>query len=215
MAYRETDKIKERKAEARENIVRAAHYLVATKGFGAASVSAVAKEADIATGTVYKYFPSKGELLCEVFRDATEREVEKVAAAVNTAGSAPARLQAAIECFARRAIQGRRLAWALIAEPVDPQVDQERLIYRQAYAEIFENLLREGILKSELPQQSPSVSAAAIVGVISETLVGPLSPPTRRELHDTVKPSELDEERLVSSITRFCLQAVCGPNSSI
>lgn len=210
MAYRETDKIKERKAEARENILKAAHFLVATQGFNAATISAVAKDADIATGTVYKHFPSKADLLAEIFRTATERELDKVAKSVNVAGAVPERLLAAIEHFAKRAIQGRTLAWALIAEPVDPLVDLERLRYRQAYADIFAKLLREGIDRGQLPEQSTSVSAAAIVGVISETLVGPLTPPSPRETHDTVKPSELNEALLVESICRFCLRAVGG-----
>ena len=36
--------------------------------------------------------------------------------------------------FARRALRNPRLAWALIAEPVDPLVDAERLAYRERYA---------------------------------------------------------------------------------
>jgi AcrR family transcriptional regulator len=209
MVYRETDRIKERKAQVRDNIIKAAQYLVSTQGFRAASISAVAKEADIATGTVYKHFPSKADLLCEIFRSATEREVQKVAQSIDIEGTVPQRLQAAIICFAQRAILGRTLAWALIAEPVDPLVEAERLIYRQTYADIFERLLREGISKGEIPQQSASVSAAAIVGVISETLVGPLAP-SRRDAHDVVTPSTLNETLLIDSICRFCLQAVCG-----
>ena len=35
----------------------------------------------------------------------------------------------------RRALRGRRLAWALLAEPVDPAVEAERLPFRRAYAD--------------------------------------------------------------------------------
>jgi hypothetical protein len=34
--------------------------------------------------------------------------------------------------FAERALRNRRLAWALLAEPVDPLVDAERLAFREA-----------------------------------------------------------------------------------
>lgn len=214
MAYRETDRTRERKAEVRDSILRSAHYIVSTQGFKAASVSAVAREADVATGTVYKHFPSKSDLLAEVFRTATQREVDKVAEAIAKDNSSEVSLRTAIECFSKRAIEGRTLAWALIAEPIDPVIDQERLTYRQAYADLFEDLLRKGIRNGEFPDQSSSVSSAAIVGVISEALVGPLSPPTRREHHDAVKPSELNEALLIETICRFCLQAVTGKANS-
>jgi hypothetical protein len=34
--------------------------------------------------------------------------------------------------WAERALRNRRLAWALLAEPVDPLVDAERLAFREA-----------------------------------------------------------------------------------
>jgi hypothetical protein len=39
------------------------------------------------------------------------------------------KLTAAIRTFANRALRGRRLAYALIAEPVDPEVEAVRLIH--------------------------------------------------------------------------------------
>ncbi len=61
-----------------------------------------------------------------------------MAAAAGEAGgsAAAARIAAAVETFARRALRGRRLAWALIAEPVDPAVEAERLVFRRAYRDV-------------------------------------------------------------------------------
>jgi len=208
LAYQETDKTKAKKAEIRERILSSAHNMVVKGGFRAASVSAIAKEAGVATGTLYRHFPSKSELFSEVFRSATEKEVSKVADSINHEALVTERLKSAVYGFSRRALKSPQLAWALIAEPVDPLVDADRLLYRQAYAELFEKLLEEGIRSGELPMQSKSVSAAAIVGVMAETLVGPLSPPSRRELHDSVTPSSINEDQLIESIARFCVQAV-------
>jgi len=208
LAYQETDKTKAKKAEIRERILSSAHNMVVKGGFRAASVSAIAKEAGVATGTLYRHFPSKSELFSEVFRSATEKEVSKVADSINHEALVTERLKSAVYGFSRRALKSPQLAWALIAEPVDPLVDADRLLYRQAYAELFETLLEEGIRSGELPMQSKSVSAAAIVGVMAETLVGPLSPPSRRELHDSVTPSSINEDQLIESIARFCVQAV-------
>ena len=45
----------------------------------------------------------------------------------------------------RRAQAAPTLAWSLIAEPVDPAVDAERLVYRQRYAELYQHLLSDGV----------------------------------------------------------------------
>ena len=116
-------------------------------------------------------------------------------------GAPGTRLLDAISAFAARAIRGRRLAYALIAEPVDALVDAERLRYRQAYAEIFQQLVEQGVAAGDFPAQSASVSAAALVGVIAEALVGPLTWQDGRE-------AAIDEAELIGAIQRFCLRAV-------
>ena len=138
MAYRATQRTEARKAIVRERIVSAARELIARGGYAEAQVTAVASRAGVATGTVYRHFPSKAELFAEVFRAASQREVDAVAVAAHECGhGAAARIAASVETFARRALRGRRLAWALIAEPVDPAVEAERLIFRRAYRDVF------------------------------------------------------------------------------
>jgi AcrR family transcriptional regulator len=198
VAYRPTERTEARRAQTREGIVRAATELVARGGYREAQVAAVARRAGVATGTVYRHFPSKADLLTEVFRVASQREVDAVADAVTAApGGAGDRLAAAVETFARRALRGRRLAWALLAEPVDPAVEAERLQFRRAYADVFAALVRDGVAAGELPRQDPELTAAATVGAIGEALVGPLSP--------TAAPSDADA--LVAGLITFCLRA--------
>src|SRR5688572_29005914 len=109
MAYRPTERTEARKAAVRERIVTAARELVARGGYGEAQVAAVASRAGVATGTVYRHFPSKAELFAEVFRNASQHEVDAViAAAAGADAPAPERIAAAVETFARRALRGRR-----------------------------------------------------------------------------------------------------------
>ena len=190
-----------RKAATRQRIVDATLQLVAEGGFGNASVARVAERAEVAIGSVYRHFESKSELFAEVFRNATELEVNKVAETLNIAGSASEQLTEALRVFARRAIKGPTMAWALIAEPVDPQVDEERLRYRQAYAELFEKTLARGIESGVFAPQNTKLSSAAIVGAIAESLVGPLSPAAEGLNADTA-------HQLTEDIARFCLRAV-------
>lgn len=198
MAYRPTERTEARRLATRERIVHAALELVAHGGYREASVAAVAQRAGVATGTVYRHFPGKAELFAEVFRVASQREVDAVAEAAALDAPAPARLTAAVETFAHRALRGRRLAWALIAEPVDPAVEAERLVFRRAYAAAFADAIRAGIGAGELPDQDPDLAATALVGAIGEALVGPTSPTS----------SDRDHDALVAGLVAFCLRAV-------
>src|SRR4051794_7530291 len=194
MPYRATERTEARRRAARERILRAAQELVATGGFGAASVAAVAERADVATGSVYRHFSSKADLFAEVFRRAAQHEVDAVAGAETLAGG--------VETFARRALAGRRLAWALLAEPVDPVVEAERLAFRRAYRAGFERLVGD------------ELTAAALVGAIGEVLVGPLSPTGSHNAATDAAGAyvapvggvecRLDEDRLVADLVTVC-----------
>jgi AcrR family transcriptional regulator len=174
MAYRRTPAVQERIDATRARIVAAAHALIAERGYAGCSVALVADAAGVATGSVYRHFPDKGALFAEVFRSATQREVDAVAEAGAKPGSIDERVARAVETFARRALKAPRLAYALIAEPVDPQVEAERLVYRRAYRDIFAQVIADAVDAGELPAQDPEVAAAAVVGAMAEALVVPL-----------------------------------------
>ena len=164
MAYRPTERTEARKAAMRERIVASALDQVAEGGYASASVQSVAVRAGVAVGTVYRHFPSKAQLFAEVFRSASQHEVDAViAASADVGDSVAGRLAAAVDTFARRALRGHRLAWALIAEPVDPAVEAERLVFRRAYRDAFAAVIEDGIASGELPEQDPATSAAATV----------------------------------------------------
>jgi AcrR family transcriptional regulator len=161
----------------RERLLRAARELIEEGGYAAASVIAIARRAGLAAGTLYRHFGSKQELFVEVFRSVCDREVEAMRqAALANGGSHVERLETVFATFAERALRRRRLAWALLAEPVDPLVDAERLAYRERYAGLVAELLRAAIAAGELPEQDVELAAAALVGGCGEALVGPLSP---------------------------------------
>jgi AcrR family transcriptional regulator len=202
MPYRPTERTEARRAAARDAIVAAARALIARGGYREAQVAAVAARAGVATGTVYRHFPSKAELFAEVFRQVSAREVEAARAAADRAADdaagAAARLAAAIEAFARRALRARRQAWALLAEPVDPAVETERLRFRRAHAEHFAAIVADGVAAGELPPQNADLVGAALVGALAEALVGPLSEAA----------SHLDPDALVDDLVAFCLRSV-------
>jgi AcrR family transcriptional regulator len=166
-------------APTRERLLMAAREVIEEGGYGAATVAAIAARAGVAAGTLYRHFASKEELFVEVFRAVCDRELRAMhAAAAAMPVDAPHvdRLESVLATFAERALRRPRLAWALLAEPVDPLVDAERLIYRERYRELTAQALRAAIAAGELPDQDVELTAAALVGACGEALVGPLSP---------------------------------------
>jgi AcrR family transcriptional regulator len=192
MPYRPTERTRARLAAARERIVDAALTQLAEGGYASASVVAVARRAGVATGSVYRHFPSKGDLFAEVFRRAAQREVDVLVSMTDLHEPVTHRLAAWVEAFVRRALAEPVRAYALIAEPVDPAVERERLAFRRAYADIFASILRGRAMDTEL-------FAAAIVGALAEAMVGPLS---RRDRDPTA---------LVANLQSFVLSAVREP----
>jgi AcrR family transcriptional regulator len=196
MAYRPTERTRARAAAARERIVAAALDQLAEGGYASASMAAVARRAGVATGSVYRHFPSKGDLFAEVFRQASQREVDVLVALGHRTLPVQERLAAWVHAFVHRALAEPVRAYALIAEPVDPAVEAERLTFRRAYADLFSRALHDAMVAGELPESDPDLAAAAIVGALAEALLGPLA---RRDA---------DADELAAGLEAFVLSAV-------
>ncbi|GAA3387254.1 TetR/AcrR family transcriptional regulator [Streptomyces roseoviridis] len=177
MPYRRTPAVQARLDAQRTAVVEAGLGLLAQHGYAGCTMAAVAARAGIATGSVYRHFPSKAELSVELFRTVVRREVAAVseAAALSCHRTAAERVVAVIETFASRALKAPRLAYALLAEPVDPAVDAERLVFRRAFRDVFAARIDAGVRAGELPPQDAVLTASALVGAGAEALVGPLA----------------------------------------
>ncbi len=204
MVYRHTERTRRNAQEKEEAFLRAAHDLVARHGFAGAKVTAVAGACGASAGSLYSYFGSRDELLARVFRRAADRELAAVRDAVSEApATAPARLDALVSTFTRRALLGRRLAWSLLFEPVSPLVEEERLRYRREYVALGESIIGEGVAAKLFAQQNAYVAASAAIGAIAEALIGRLSP-----VVSGGTGTDLPDVQLVAEIRNFCFRAL-------
>ncbi|MBI4366943.1 MAG: TetR/AcrR family transcriptional regulator [Deltaproteobacteria bacterium] len=176
MPYRRTENVVRRLAEREQTILDAACAIAAEGGMGAVQIAAVATHAGVAAGTVYRYFPSKTDLIAELVAAVAGRELDAMSAAADSAPGPLSALAACIATFAARALNARRLAWAVTAEPIDAEVDAMRLDFRQSLAVELETRIRIAIAGNHLPNQDIRVAAPAIVGALMEGLIGPLAP---------------------------------------
>lgn len=183
-------------------ILNAARKLVAQAGFREVQMSAIADAAGIAIGTLYRYFPARTDLMAELVALVAQREVDVVAEVARREGNAADLLGAAAWTFASRALRGRRMAHALVAEPVEPEIEAARLTYHRALADVFHGIIEKGIAAGEFPAQDTTASADCIVGCLFEGLVSPLT------TEPVASAAELTKHGI--AIIGFCLRGVSG-----
>ena len=176
----------------RARLLAAGHEQVASGGWAATSVVDVARRAGVSTGALYRHFSGKGELCAEIFRAAAEREVSLMREIAARDGDARERLAACVEVFCRRALAAPTLTYALMAEPVDPAVEQARIDSKAAHRAVFAGLLAEGAESGEWPPLDVDVVSGALVGALQEA-VG-------------LNPAGGDT--LIASLVSFALQSV-------
>lgn len=192
-----------RALDKKTQILRAARSVVMDGGFRELQMNAVAAAAGVAVGTIYRYFPSRAELCAAIVSVTSQREVDVLSGIAVAEGEPSQKVRDAVRTFAARAMRGRRLAYGLIFEPIDPEVESTRLKYRRAIARVFETIIREGIAAGEFRDVDVEVAGAFLVGAFMEGLVGSLAP-------DTGGVQERADE-IADAIADLCLAAVAKP----
>lgn len=187
MPYRRTENVDRRLAARRGAILAAARVLASEGGMAAVQVAVVADRAGIATGTVYRYFPAKTDLVAALLAEIAECEIGAVHEAAANAPGPLSALAAAIATSAARALRDRRLAFAAIAEPIDAELDAVRTTFRQSLATEFATLIQATIAAGHLPEQDTRLAAAALTGLLVEGLIGPLAPDASGRERDIVQ----------------------------
>jgi AcrR family transcriptional regulator len=197
MPYRRTENVARRLAARHAAIIAAARQAASEGGMSAVQIAPVAQRAGIAAGTVYRYFPAKADLVTALIAEIADREIAVLHRAAAVAPGPLSAIAAAMMTFAVRALRHRRLAFAVIAEPIDAEFEAARLSFRQALAGELAALIAAAVTDRHLPEQDAAVSAAALLGLLVEGLVGPLAP------NATAR-----ERELVQSLTLLGLRAL-------
>lgn len=216
MPYRRTPAVQARLDGQRRALLDAAVALLGEEGYAGCTVAAVAARAGIATGSVYRHFPSKSVLAVELFRTVVTHEVEAMSEAARRPADPVEGVVAAVENFARRALKSPRLAYALLAEPVDAAVDAERLVYRRAFRDVLAARIAEGVATGLLPPQDARLTAAAVVGAGAEALLGPLADQvTDPVMHAATDPATdpAADPGAVAGLTTFIQRSLGVPDA--
>jgi AcrR family transcriptional regulator len=200
MVYRRTHQVVKRLAARRNAILSAARDAAAEGGMAAVKIAPVAARANVAAGTVYRYFPSKADLISELIVDVSRAELSAIRRACDAAPGPLSALAAAVTTIAVHVVSNHRLAWGILAEPVDVDVTASRLASRREIATELQGRIEAAVRAGHLPAQDTALAATALIGALHESLVGPLAPEGMDD------PAKLRDA--VQAIALFALRAV-------
>ena len=141
----------------KKKILKVAERLFRRRGFAETSMEEVSQTAGLAVGTLYNYFPSKSDIVLEIFRRGTGKALERGKGVVREHASDPAEALTQLvlvymEVFAEhdRALW-REAVRALLAAPGEnrPYLDLDLHVIAQ-FAELLRSLQAEGRIGSEV-----------------------------------------------------------------
>lgn len=202
MSYKRSSLMQERMEQNRMAILDSARELIAHGGFKEASIQAIAERAGVSTGLVYRYFENKSQILIEVLSDAIRREVEILDHIAKSDLSAKQKLQKSVTTFVKRAMNSPQLAYSLMFEPVDPEMEHERFRSKQLIKQSIKEILAEGKVNGEFDFEDLNTAALGVVGSMTFVVIEPLNP-SRNVMFDRNY-----KDYFVKQIADFCVNAV-------
>lgn len=201
MAYRLTDKTRAHMATQRKKLLDGAELLVRASGFNALTIATLAQQSGLAVGSVYKHFKSKELLLEQVYGDLCVNNLILDTKQIEVSSNAKEQLSIALEQFFSQALMADKLAYSLFYEPISPVIDRKRLAFKQQFSQVFTGIISLGIQQNLFLNQDPTLSANAIVGILTESLLIPL-----HWQHQQMPTFE--RIKLIQQCQQFCLRAI-------
>ncbi len=205
MAYQKSVYVLEKMQKTRELLIASGRELVQIGGWKNCTVTAVAKNANVATGTLYTYFKDITELNMVIYSQIADEELAYLTEIANSDKSAADRFIEVVMVYVGRALRGRVKAYAQIAEPLNPKMEAQKIRYQNEFTACFEKIIHDGVQSGAFPDQQPQITANILFGGLKMTLIKCLDPEIRGQTGDLIA--------LNSEILNVCLRTV-GLNPS-
>jgi TetR/AcrR family fatty acid metabolism transcriptional regulator len=160
-----------RRGDKRSAILRAAIKVFATRGFFNAQVADVAREADVAAGTVYLYFRSKDDLLVSIFDMTMQAAIAEGRAALAGVSDPAERLRRLARLHLERMGRDRDLAVVFQVELRQSTKFMEHFstTHIREYLGVLRDVIAEGqasgLFRAGL---NPTLAAKVLFGALDE-----------------------------------------------
>ncbi|ENU39112.1 TetR/AcrR family transcriptional regulator [Acinetobacter johnsonii] len=202
MSYKRSSLMQERMEQNREAILKSARELIAQGGIKDAQIQAIAERAGVSSGLVYRYFDNKSQVLIEVLSEAIQHEVKILNHIAESELSSKQKLDKAVTTFVKRAMNSPQLAYSLMFEPVDAELEHERFRSKQLIKQSIKEILAAGKINGEFGFEDLNTAALCVVGAMTFVVIEPLNP-SRNVMFD-----QNYKDYFVKQIAEFCVNAV-------
>ena len=156
----------------REQLLRAARKVFRAKGYDGATVSEIVREAGVAQGTFYLYFPSKRDAAVSLFDGLMETMAQVVITAVASRTSFEDRLESLIAAgfkVARRNTDLFRLAF-IGADEMHPEMHSESPEHA-SFLRTITGLFRDAVDAGEMEAMDPEIAARLAIGLLQHAMI--------------------------------------------
>ncbi|WP_114836815.1 TetR/AcrR family transcriptional regulator [Acinetobacter johnsonii] len=203
MSYKRSSLMQERMEQNREAILQSARELIAQGGIKDAQIQAIAERAGVSSGLVYRYFDNKSQVLIEVLSEAIQHEVKILNhIAESDELTSKQKLDKAVTTFVKRAMNSPQLAYSLMFEPVDAELEHERFRSKQLIKQSMKEILAVGKINGEFGFEDLNTAALCVVGAMTFVVIEPLNP-SRGVMFE-----QNHKDYFVKQIAEFCVNAV-------
>ena len=202
MSYKRSSLMQERMEQNREAILQSARELIAQGGIKDAQIQAIADRAGVSSGLVYRYFDNKSQVLIEVLSEAIQHEVKILNHIAESELTSKQKLDKAVTTFVKRAMNSPQLAYSLMFEPVDAELEHERFRSKQLIKQSIKEILAAGKINGEFGFEDLNTAALCVVGAMTFVVIEPLNP-SRNVMFD-----QNYKDYFVKQIAEFCVNAV-------
>ena len=156
----------------RAQLLKAARKVFRAKGYDGASVSEIVREAGVAQGTFYLYFPSKKAAAVSLRDELMETMARAGATAVKSPTSFEDRLESLIAAsfkVARRNDDLFRLAF-IGADETHPEMHSESTEHASILRAITD-LFRDAVDAGEMEEMDPDIAARLATGLLQHAMI--------------------------------------------
>ena len=152
-------------------ILRAAVKVFAQKGFYNARVSEIAKEAQVADGTIYLYFKNKDDILIHLFEEEMDGIIQNVKTAVDPLDDPLDKIRAFVKKHLEMVEEDRLMAEVIqveLRQSTKFMKDYKNRKFRQ-YLNLLADIIREGQKRGVFrPDLHPAIAKRVIFGALDE-----------------------------------------------
>ncbi|MFK7801580.1 MAG: TetR/AcrR family transcriptional regulator [Anaerolineae bacterium] len=200
MAYRTSDKVRQKKDAKRTAMMQTAVQVFAEKGYHAATVRDIVQKAGVAIGTFYFYFPDKETLFVYLYEETGEFLVQTLEQAVNGKAHLHQQILAGIQAYVNIALYEPAVVHLMLVGGIGavPSLADKRAVFRERITQIWQRPLDAAYDNESLSAQNTRRAAEAIAGACDEVILNLLSQPD----------GENDGTAAVRDLTLFILRGL-------